>query len=276
MFYATLIKDENTCQKMVEFLLSQGVDPAAVDSLNQTPLFYACREGKTNLIDMLVKFGCMPNQIDAYGQTPIFYAAREGHQEILRKLVHYGADCDIVDKNGQTPLYYAVRGGKLDSVEFLILNGADVNHEDKKQQTPMHIAKRSNKQQIMNMLTAHGAKGLEDLRKQQNKMKEKKQASSGQQLEGNGKKPGYGATLNDKKQTRRYVLTVLKENGQYEQLTEEELDMFEQQFPDIAKYWQDPSQLEDLSLPKIPDTSPFYESWDKAAKRLLNGLWKLN
>lgn len=31
----------------------------------------------------------------------------------------------------------------------------------------------------------------------------------------------------EKKQAKRYVLTVLKENGSYEALTEEELDRFE-------------------------------------------------
>lgn len=67
------------------------------DSLQQTPLFYASREGKASLIDMLVKSGCDINQLDAYGQTPIFYAAREGHLEVLRKLVQYGAECDPVD-----------------------------------------------------------------------------------------------------------------------------------------------------------------------------------
>lgn len=78
----------------------------------------------------------------------------------------------------------------------------------------------------------------------------------------------------ERRQSKRYVLTVLRENGQYEPLTEEELDRFEQQFPDIAKFWLDPAALDSLPLPKVPDSAPLYESWDKAAKRLMSSLWK--
>jgi ankyrin repeat protein len=46
IFYATLIKDDNQCMKMVDYLINSGADPAVVDSLSQTALFYASREGK--------------------------------------------------------------------------------------------------------------------------------------------------------------------------------------------------------------------------------------
>ena len=208
IFYATLIKEEPVCMRMVEYLLSLGVDACAVDSLSQTALFYSAREGKPELVDVLVKHGCFANHLDTYGQTPIFYAAREGHLEVMKRLVVYGADPDLVDKNGQTPLFYAVRGGKLDAVEFLIENGVNVNHEDKKQQTAMHIAKRSNKQQIMNLLTSHGAKALEDLRKQQNKQRGRPPASI------------FAVShVDEKKAVQRYVLTSFnKDTGLWEPL----------------------------------------------------------
>jgi len=31
-----------------------------------------------------------------------------------------------------------------------------------------------------------------------------------------------------------------------------------------------------LQLPKFPENAPIYESWDKAAKRLISSLWKFN
>jgi hypothetical protein len=34
IFYATLIKEEEKCIRMVEYLISNGVDGASVDSLN--------------------------------------------------------------------------------------------------------------------------------------------------------------------------------------------------------------------------------------------------
>ena len=100
IFYATLIKDEAVSLKMVEYLLTQGVDPTVNDTLNQTALFYASREGKPSLLETLVARGCNPNHVDTYQQTPIFYGAREGHIEVCKKLVQYGADPDFEDKNG--------------------------------------------------------------------------------------------------------------------------------------------------------------------------------
>ncbi len=42
-------------------MVSLGVDAAIIDTLSQTPLFYASRDGKLNLIDMFVKAGCQVN-----------------------------------------------------------------------------------------------------------------------------------------------------------------------------------------------------------------------
>lgn len=110
IFYSTLIKEEATCVRMVEYLINNGVDAASVDSLNQTALYYACREGKLNLIEVLVKQGCSVHHTDSNVQTPLFYACREGHLEVVRRLIGlYHAEPDALDKNGQTPLYYAVR-----------------------------------------------------------------------------------------------------------------------------------------------------------------------
>ena len=80
----------------------------------------------------------------------------------------------------------------------------------------------------------------------------------------------------EKQTAKRYVLTVLRDNGQYVPMTNEEMDKFEREHPDLARFWQDPGSLDQLSLPKVPETMPLYESWDKAAKRLLQNLWKFS
>jgi hypothetical protein len=56
--------------------------------------------------------------------------------------------------------------------------------------------------------------------------------------------PSAGS-IPERKMPKRYVLTVLK-NGVYEPLSTQEMDMFEQMFPDIARYWQDPQSLDAL------------------------------
>ena len=46
VFYATLIRDEAQCMRMVDYLVANGVDLSVVDSLSQTALFYAARDNK--------------------------------------------------------------------------------------------------------------------------------------------------------------------------------------------------------------------------------------
>lgn len=84
----------------------------------------------------------------------------------------------------------------------------------------------------MNLLTASGAKGIEDLRKM-NKLKEKKSFNS------DPRKVSAPPGVPERRITKRYVLTVLK-NGVYEPMTNDEMNQFEKQFPDIAKFWLDP------------------------------------
>jgi len=52
------------------------------------------------------------------------------------------------------------------------------------------------------------------------------------------------------------------------------MDRFEERYPEIAKYWKEPSELETLQIPKFPENTPIYESWDKVARRLLSNLKK--
>jgi hypothetical protein len=77
----------------------------------------------------------------------------------------------------------------------------------------------------------------------------------------------------EKKQAKRYVLTVLRD-GEYEPLSPTEMELFEQQHPELARYWLEQCALDSLQAPRFPESVPIYESWDKAAKRLLSTLKK--
>lgn len=72
---------------MAKALADLNVDPQQPDSLNQTPLYYAVREGHIEVIDWLLERGLNLNHVDTYGQTPIFYSIREGIVTATDKLV---------------------------------------------------------------------------------------------------------------------------------------------------------------------------------------------
>jgi hypothetical protein len=49
----------------------------------------------------------------------------------------------------------------------------------------------------------------------------------------------------EKKQAKRFVLTHLKD-GEWRPLSSEDLDLFEQHYPDIARFWTDQTAIESL------------------------------
>ena len=60
-----------------------------------------------------------------YGRTPLYYAAKEGHTDIVRILLEAGAEVNAaVFKFGWTPLRGAARYGHTDIVEALRKAGA--------------------------------------------------------------------------------------------------------------------------------------------------------
>ena len=57
-FSACIVPDKDTAFSMLKALVEDfGVDPMKEDTLKQTPLFYAAREGNANIISFLAAQG---------------------------------------------------------------------------------------------------------------------------------------------------------------------------------------------------------------------------
>lgn len=60
------------------------------DSMDQSVLFYACRQNKHKCVDLLLNNGLSLEECDQYGQTPIFYAVSENKLDIVKKYATKG------------------------------------------------------------------------------------------------------------------------------------------------------------------------------------------
>ncbi len=73
---------------------------------------------------------------------------------------------------------------------------------------------------------------------------------------------------------------MLRENGQYEPLTPEEMEQFERDNPEIARYWQEPDAMETLDVNRVAQemggAEGICDTWEQAAKRIMAKLWKVN
>jgi len=107
----------------VQSLLRIGSDPTQVDSLNETPLHKAVREGHAGTVAALLE-SCNVNAEGSMGMTPLHWACVTGNREIAELLLTRGADphkrdecldgltaADMADSLGYTEISELIRSG---------------------------------------------------------------------------------------------------------------------------------------------------------------------
>ena len=82
------------------------------------------------------------NARDIKGQTPLHWAARIGKHEIVQQLLDADAEIDAQDHAGNTPLFSGAYSGNLRTLEQLILAGAKVRQKNYRQNQALIYASR--------------------------------------------------------------------------------------------------------------------------------------
>lgn len=109
-----------------------------------SPLHWACREGRSGVVDMLIMRGARINVMNRGDDTPLHLAASHGHRDILAKvqnqmhslvcslhvnillyefvtsawqLIQCKADPNTANEHGNTPLHYACFWGQDEVAE---------------------------------------------------------------------------------------------------------------------------------------------------------------
>ncbi|CAG00468.1 unnamed protein product [Tetraodon nigroviridis] len=141
-----------------------------------SPLHWACREGRSGVVDMLIMRGARINVMNRGDDTPLHLAASHGHRDILAKvteqthcpacfntgtqihftsnlllmiflfnsawqLIQCKADPNTANEHGNTPLHYACFWGQEEVAEDLVASGAQVCICNRYGQTPLDKAK---------------------------------------------------------------------------------------------------------------------------------------
>lgn len=146
---------------MVEALLREGADPAALDRNGQTAIHLCCEYDQRDCLSVVLSHSSSPKclEIRNYeGLSPLHLAVLRGHRHLARMLLDAGADINAMDiKSGQSPLMHAVESNNADMVHFLIESGCDVNIQSYSGNTALHGACGRGQVDTVRLLLKSGA-----------------------------------------------------------------------------------------------------------------------
>ncbi|XP_035527522.1 B-cell lymphoma 3 protein homolog [Morone saxatilis] len=146
---------------MVEVLLKEGADPAALDRNGQTAIHLCCEYNQRDCLSVVLSHSSSSTclEIRNYeGWSPLHLAVLRGHKDLARMLLDAGADINAMDiKSGQSPLMHAVESNNADMVHFLIESGCDVNSQSYSGNTALHSACGRGQVDTVRLLLKSGA-----------------------------------------------------------------------------------------------------------------------
>lgn len=135
----------------IQALLDGGADPDGRDSLGWTPLFYAIRFQRVDVIACLLKARANVNAQGAEGCTPLHASLGVGPNlkgpskfslrlDVIKMLLSAGANPNIQWDNGFTALHQAVSTRNADAVIAILEGGGDITKRNADGRTPLTYA----------------------------------------------------------------------------------------------------------------------------------------
>ncbi|XP_031331829.1 uncharacterized protein LOC116162352 [Photinus pyralis] len=181
---------KNGWEEMVEDLIKNGADIHHKNQDNETPLHFALREPRVNVVKLLfkailahdpkdgelnylhlaaefgdnqivselLKKGFEINKRNDYGETPLLLAFHYGKWSTAKLLLANGADRNVVSYGVSLPCFHAfVCFGWDDMVLSMLEEGFDVNAKSHQGLTPLHVATQNKNLSTIALLLSHGA-----------------------------------------------------------------------------------------------------------------------
>ncbi|OBS26250.1 hypothetical protein FPOA_00190 [Fusarium poae] len=125
-------------KKVLNYLVGWGADIDQENRQGCSPLVFACKRGKIDLIKSLLDLGA---SIDGTkGNSPLLEACLLNDTRALETLLEKKPDLSCTNHHGLSPLALACTFGKLHNVKLLIANGADVTARTNTHFTSLCIA----------------------------------------------------------------------------------------------------------------------------------------
>jgi len=182
----------NPDPEVLPWVLAQGGDPMAGNSLGMTALFVAAAVGNASLVEQLLAQGADPSIEDCDGDTALSMAVERGYAATVKVLRHHlsrttqpdstpltlhqaatqgaiiavlnqldnGVSPNVCDHEGNTPLMLAVKAGHIATLRVLFALGASVRPRNTRGQSAWDLASETADKRVRISLREFGANSL--------------------------------------------------------------------------------------------------------------------
>ncbi len=151
---------------LLDFLLSEGVDPSKISGLNSTFSYIYKRSSIYKESVLVLKLFLNPDMLEINEINEIILiTAKQDLRKILERALFLGGSINARDHNGLTALHWAAYNDCSDIVKILLEKGAEVDTTDHKGRTPLHLAAKRASLEVFQLLANRGA----DLQARDNK-----------------------------------------------------------------------------------------------------------
>ncbi|MCJ1244382.1 hypothetical protein MMC30_001580 [Trapelia coarctata] len=137
---ALFVAVEHEDLKLVQVLLTAGLDPELKDATGKTSLHRATRRQNEAMIRLLIKNGAEVDSKDDAGRTAWSAHLRSSDKRILHILLDSGADPSTKGLQGVSELYTAGKEGDIDCVRYMLESGTNPSIKTNYDWTPLHWA----------------------------------------------------------------------------------------------------------------------------------------
>lgn len=151
MMHAVALGDQEAVARV-----ARPDDADVCDHFERTAWVLSIMRGDIGIAETLEKAGAASGRLGGQGQTPLMYACDQGRHAMVRWLIERGADVNEVDEYQRTPLHFAAsaRAGAAPCVRILLEAGADPVAEDHVEDQPIH---ETSDLEVIDLLMAAGA-----------------------------------------------------------------------------------------------------------------------
>lgn len=182
--------------QMIELLLSYRADVNARQPGGWTPLHSSAAANQVGAMKLLYDHGADVRATTEAGNAPIHEAAQFDATNVIDFLQSVGVDIDTPNGEGNSPLAVAAAYGRMATGQFLVAAGASLSHQNRAVKTALQEAVRSGKTDFAKMLTEY-----------QLALDERAERDIARKTSGLNLRPEYGAWADPKAVTKTVYTT---------------------------------------------------------------------